>query len=275
MALKLNERYPGRFDSPTADYPQGSFKNRTAPGALDGSYLEKDWANDKEGFFQSIIAAAAITPDGAVDKVGASQYYDALKAVIADQIDAPRIDVPSAATVNLTTSAPDTRGIRITGTTTITGFTVAAGAQYLVTFAGALTLTNNAAIVTNSGANITTAAGDTCVIRATADNVVEVALYHKATIQSLNIPGYRYYEDGMIEQWGTVPATASGAFVNVVLPITFPNQILDAHLTLGLATGLGFSASAGVELVSTSMIRVYPHTGNGSNSSWRYMVRGR
>lgn len=82
MALKLNERYPGRFDNPSAGYPQGSFKNRSAPDVLDGSYLEKDWANDKEGFFQSLIASAGISPNGNVDSVGASQFFDALLAVI-------------------------------------------------------------------------------------------------------------------------------------------------------------------------------------------------
>lgn len=82
MALKLNERYPGRFTNPSGDYPQGSFKNRTTPTAKDGSYLEKDWANDKEGFFQSLLAGAGITADGSVDKVGASQYIDALMSVI-------------------------------------------------------------------------------------------------------------------------------------------------------------------------------------------------
>ncbi|MFG0827913.1 hypothetical protein ACF8R6_05970 [Pseudomonas sp. CJQ_7] len=82
MALKLDGRYPGRFSAASADYPQGSFKNRTTPTAKDGSYLEKDWANDKEGFFQSLIASAGIVPSGAVDKVGASQYFDALGKVI-------------------------------------------------------------------------------------------------------------------------------------------------------------------------------------------------
>ncbi|MGP5893651.1 hypothetical protein ACTXY8_22695 [Pseudomonas aeruginosa] len=81
MALKLNERYPGRFDNPSAEYPQGSFKNRTTPDAKDGSYLEKDWANDKEGFFQSLLSAAGITANGAVDAVGASQFFDALQAL--------------------------------------------------------------------------------------------------------------------------------------------------------------------------------------------------
>ena len=79
MSLKLNERYPGRYNNPSADYPLGSFKNRTAPGAKNGSYLEQDWANDKEGFFQSLLSLAGITPNGSVDKVGASQFFDALQ----------------------------------------------------------------------------------------------------------------------------------------------------------------------------------------------------
>lgn len=82
MALKLNERYPGRFDNPSAGYPQGAFKNRTTPTAKDGSYLEKDWANDKEGLFQSLLSEAGVAPDGTVDAVGSSQYYAALLSLI-------------------------------------------------------------------------------------------------------------------------------------------------------------------------------------------------
>ncbi|BCQ68251.1 hypothetical protein PEQA60_22410 [Pseudomonas sp. Eqa60] len=81
MALKLNERYPGRFNNPSADYPQGSFKNRTTPSAKDGSYLERDWANDKEGFFQSLLSAAVVEANGSVDKVGSSQYFDAMVSI--------------------------------------------------------------------------------------------------------------------------------------------------------------------------------------------------
>lgn len=101
-----------------------------------------------------------------------------------DFLNTTRIDVASAATVNLTSSAPNTRHINITGTTTITAFTVAAGQCYFVRFAGALTLTNNANIVTQTGANITTAAGDTCIIRATAANTVEVLCYRPASLAS-------------------------------------------------------------------------------------------
>jgi hypothetical protein len=42
---------------------------------------EKDWANDKEGFFQSLLSAAGITANGAVDAVGASQFFDALQSL--------------------------------------------------------------------------------------------------------------------------------------------------------------------------------------------------
>lgn len=84
MALKLNERYPGRMTNPSADYPQGSFKNRSTPTAKDGSYLEKDWANDKEGFFQSLLSSAGIEANGLVDRVGSSQSYSALTKVIKD-----------------------------------------------------------------------------------------------------------------------------------------------------------------------------------------------
>ena len=107
-----------------------------------------------------------------------------------DLLNTTRIDVASASTVNLTSSAPNTRNINITGTTTITAFTVAVGQTYFVRFDNSLTLTNNANIVTQTGANIETRAGDTCIIRATAANTVEVLAYTTASpryqIQPIN-----------------------------------------------------------------------------------------
>jgi len=94
-----------------------------------------------------------------------------------DTLNTTRMDIASAATVNLTTGAPNTRHINITGTTGITAFTVVAGQCYFLRFNAALTLTNSASIVTQSGANITTAGGDTCILRATSANVVEIIAY--------------------------------------------------------------------------------------------------
>ncbi|MDD2054912.1 hypothetical protein NPS46_20400 [Pseudomonas putida] len=103
MSLKLNERYPGRFNNPSAEYPLGSFKNRTAPDAKDGSYLEKDWANDKEAFFQSVLSSAGITPNGSVDKVGSSQFFDAMLCLSQNQTG---VAFPAAGTATAVTLAP-------------------------------------------------------------------------------------------------------------------------------------------------------------------------
>lgn len=82
MAINLDDRYPGRANGKTLSYPQGSFKNRTSPTSKDGTYLEQDWANDQLAFFQSLMKDAVMTANGAVDAVGASQYFDALRTIM-------------------------------------------------------------------------------------------------------------------------------------------------------------------------------------------------
>ena len=82
MALKRNETYPGRFDNPTTAHPQGAFKNRSAPGAQDGSYLEQQWANDHDGFFARIINLSGITLSGVVDTGVSSQLFDGLFSLL-------------------------------------------------------------------------------------------------------------------------------------------------------------------------------------------------
>jgi len=82
MAINLDERYPGRANPKTLDYPQGSFKNRTSPTSKDGTYLEQDWANDQLAFFQSLLKEAGVTANGHVDTVLSSQYFDAFKNLL-------------------------------------------------------------------------------------------------------------------------------------------------------------------------------------------------
>lgn len=81
MALQRDTKYPGRFTTATSAHPQGPFKNRTSSTSQDGSYLEKDWLNDWDGFFGSLLSSAGLTPNGNVDAVGASQYFNALLTV--------------------------------------------------------------------------------------------------------------------------------------------------------------------------------------------------
>ena len=84
-------------------------------------------------------------------------------------------DIASAATINLTTATGNY--VHITGTTTITAITLAQGAERTVVFDGALTLTNGASLLLPTGANITTAAGDTAVFRGEAAGVVRCVSY--------------------------------------------------------------------------------------------------
>lgn len=75
--------------------------------------------------------------------------------------EAPAATLASAGTVNIGAAAANT--VNITGTTTITAFdSIADGARRTLVFGGILTLTHNGtSLILPTGANITTAAGDT------------------------------------------------------------------------------------------------------------------
>lgn len=135
------------------------------------------------------VKVGAAVPAGFISDV----IYDGTDMVVLDSLPVDLLNtlatnVASAATVDLTSSAPNTRHINITGTTAIGAFTVTSGKCYFVRFNAALTLTNSASLVTQSGADIVTAAGDTCIIRATAANIVEVLCYTPGIPKSI---GYR------------------------------------------------------------------------------------
>lgn len=102
MALNLQNKYPGRFDPVSADYPQGKFKNRSSPTAQDGSYMERDWLNDWAGFFGALLSGAGVTPNGNVDTARASQLYDALESVVPTMV--PTASTTHAGTVEMATT---------------------------------------------------------------------------------------------------------------------------------------------------------------------------
>lgn len=78
MALKRDVTYSGRFNAASPEHPQGEFKNRTSPTSEDGSYLEQQWLNDWDGFMSSLLSENDIVPNGLVDEVGASQYFEGI-----------------------------------------------------------------------------------------------------------------------------------------------------------------------------------------------------
>lgn len=212
----------------------------------------------------SVPVSLAMTPVVAAATLAAGRTAMGVRAA-EESSQTTRIDVASAATVNLTTSAPSTRNIRITGTTTITGFTVAAGQTYFVSFSGALTLTNNANIVTNTGANITTAAGDSCIIRATAANTVEVISYEYVTTPvaqggtgSVTGPILRGHIDGLI-------MSTAGASTTMTIAAGQATDSTSVAL-LSLASSLNKTTSAWAVGSGNGGL----DTGSIANSTWYY-----
>lgn len=90
-------------------------------------------------------------------------------------------DIASATTTDI--GAATGNYAQITGTTTITGLgTIAAGAWRNVTFTGILTLTHNAtSLILPTGANITTAAGDTALFVSEGSGNWRCLFYYRAS----------------------------------------------------------------------------------------------
>lgn len=82
MAIAPNTRYPANTKAPDADYPQGSARDISAPGAADGTPLQEDWLNDWFGFQQAVLAEAGVTPSGTPDTALDSQVLAGLLAII-------------------------------------------------------------------------------------------------------------------------------------------------------------------------------------------------
>jgi len=124
------------------------------------------------GLFQPAADTLAVTVGGAeVARFGANGLQSA----------APWVDLASATTIDL--GAQTTDNLRITGTTTITGFgTVASGTVRQLRFADALTLTHNGtSLILPGGANITTAAGDTATASSLGSGNWVVTAFQRAS----------------------------------------------------------------------------------------------
>jgi hypothetical protein len=106
------------------------------------------------------------SPPGSESPTTADDYLRAQASFIAMLRDgvgfSEEADVASAATCSI--GAVNSMLVRITGTTTITSFGTTYNGPRFIRFADALTLTHNAStLILPGGANITTAAGDTCI----------------------------------------------------------------------------------------------------------------
>jgi hypothetical protein len=83
MALIPKDSYGGQTIQSDAGYPYGKARNKATAGDTNGTPLERAWVNDLWGSQQALLTEAGLVPTGNPDKVGNSQYLDALLALMA------------------------------------------------------------------------------------------------------------------------------------------------------------------------------------------------
>ena len=109
-------------------------------------------------------------------------------ALAATAVNTDNVSLASAATVNIGAAAANS--VTVTGTVTVTAFdTVKAGVFRFLTFSGILTLTHNAtSLILPGGANITTAAGDSCVALSLGSGNWRIVHYQRADGTAITAP---------------------------------------------------------------------------------------
>ena len=78
MAINPETQYPGKINPSDSNYPYGSARNITVPGDGTGTPWEAAIVNDLLGMQQAFLSDASVVPSGNPDKVGASQYMQAM-----------------------------------------------------------------------------------------------------------------------------------------------------------------------------------------------------
>jgi len=91
---------------------------------------------------------------------------------------------------------------------------------------------------------------------------------------SLGTSGYQKLPSGLIIQWGTTVSVASGSFVGVNFPITFPTAGVQMFATVTTAAALTESYSCATEIFSPAIGRVYHFGSTGQPAVYRYFVIG-
>jgi hypothetical protein len=171
-------------------------------------------------------------------------------------------DIASASTINLDTATGDY--IHVTGTTTITAVTLKQGQARTLVFDGALTFTNGASLILPGGADITTAAGDTCVLRGEASGVVRCISYRvksiAPTILTNSISGnYNGTLTGLTS--GAVTCTVNYTRVGDIVSLSWAGSTGTSNTTALTMTGMPASIWPGSAKSNFQL----PVVNNGSN----------
>jgi hypothetical protein len=151
-------------------------------------------------------------------------------------------DLASAATVTLANATGNV--VHVTGTTTITSFgNASAGLERTVIFDGILTLTHNAtSLILPTGANITTAAGDTARFICDTTNNWRCLSYQRKNGQPLTT--------GSLQPINTLIISSSTVTVDCSLGSTFTITLTSSVNTLTLTNlnGAGFVTEVEIEI---------------------------
>lgn len=86
MAINPETQYPGKIAPSSPDYPYGQARNITTPGDGTGTPWEAALVNDLFGLQQALLSKAGIVPSGDPDTVLTSQYFEALRKAIPNNI---------------------------------------------------------------------------------------------------------------------------------------------------------------------------------------------
>lgn len=82
MAIKIYDKFAPRANPADGDYPYGSIKNESVPGAKDGTPLDAVWGNDYAGFDAALLAEAGDVPNGVPDTATSSQRLSAILKIL-------------------------------------------------------------------------------------------------------------------------------------------------------------------------------------------------
>jgi len=83
MAIDPSTEYPGQIDtSDPSGYPYGKPRDDITDDDGTGTPLQDRWLSDVFGLQQALLEESGIVPSGTPDKVGASQYLEALHGAL-------------------------------------------------------------------------------------------------------------------------------------------------------------------------------------------------
>lgn len=152
----------------------------------------------------------------------------------------------------------------VNGTVTSVGLTSSGGASSAITISGspitssgAITITPN--LFTSGTPGVVTASGGGTAHFLRADGSWATPPDSGISSQSLITNGYVVFASGFIMQWGSFACPGGGNFLNVSLPITFPNACLNVTVSSQSASSI-----IAVTSFTTSVVRFQ----NGGGTGW-------